>query len=350
MSRTFHSVVSGAGKSPATRSVRASRSARVCSISRSTGLAGRGRPSSSTRRRCVGLVVEHLGPALGSASAGAGTARATWSARRPRTGAHARTGLGLDPRSGSGTASPKISRALSLTRCLLRLGARFRGDSRVEFGDLLVAGRPPARPVGPEIDPLELRRSARSRSGSTGVRSHSVVPPRWLGGALADGEPVGEQDLVGGHRAGRSRGGRRHASLRIARARSSSAAPVSAGVARPRRRARARRSTARARAPIARSTTAFTSSRPSARRRARRPASSRPRSAGPAALEQEAEREQVVVERLDDDVSLEPGLEAAERAAEHGREPGAAVGEPLERGPATPASARRRAGRRARPR
>ena len=176
-------------------------------------------------------------------------------------------------------------------------------------------------------------------SGSTGSRSHSVVPPRCALGAVADREAVGKQDLVGGG----SQVGAQVTGGRVLEDRPRQLLELGGGLGGRRRPRRPRGGS-----PLH-----------SSRSSADRPVDDRldlgatlglgaergdphrqPEVGGPAAFEQEAQREQVVVERLDDDVALEPGLEAVDRSAQRRRKAGPARGAAAER--------RCRAGERAR--
>ena len=175
MSRTFHSVVSGAGNSPATRSLRAWRSARVCSISLSTGLAGRGVPRSSiSRARSASYSV--AGSAAGSGRFGISPSDVIGCS--PATSVSPPCGI---------ACLPKISRSLD-HQLVLCLGARFGGDSRVELRSL------PVERV--ELEPAVGRRRLLGLRPGLGLRRGLVL---GLASRLGD-EPLEldpELDLVG---------------------------------------------------------------------------------------------------------------------------------------------------------
>ena len=250
----------------------ASRSARVCSISLRTGLAGRVARSSS-------------GCGLLASSASSASSRRCWSDGSSRARA-ARGDFGPRPR------SRRLERELDLR--LARSGAislvgsepRSARARLVELGHPAPRrrrARPRARSLELDLDRLRLP-LGRSRPAASAPPSPTARPSASRISSAVDAQ-VGAEVAAGGvpqDRAGEL--------LELGRG---------LGRGRGRRRAPARRSTARARAPIARSTTAFTSARRSGSAHSAATRIARPRSRGSAALEQEPQREQVVVERLD---------------------------------------------------
>ena len=239
ISRTFHSVVSGAGKSPATRSLRAWRSARVCSISLSTGLAGRGVPRSSiSRARSASYSVG--GSAAGSGRFGISSSDVAGCS--PATSGSPPCGLAVLRRSLALARSPArpLPRGSVRRRFARRapIPASRTGRTRTRRPSS-PAARAPAGPRAPASARARVRprgRAARARPRARPRRRRSGSGPTRSCRRAARRR---RRRRRGRRRAGsRRRSTRRseprwprRASLRIARASSSSRAPVSAGVA-----------------------------------------------------------------------------------------------------------------------